>query len=106
MNYEILVPTGNLIKEYLAEYGISQKELSIRTNMSEKHISNVLNAYCRLTEEFALKLEKILVEILSSYWLNYEMKYRESLTREEEIVRINEWDLNKLSKRFRFKTNY
>lgn len=103
MNYEILVPTGNIIKEYLAEYGISQKDLAARMNMSEKHISNVLNANCRLTEEFALKLEKILIEIPASYWLNYEAKYRESLAREEEIVRINNWDLNKLSKQFRFK---
>lgn len=103
MDYEILVPTGNIIKEYLDEYGISQKELAVRTNMSEKHVSNVLNANCRLTEEFALKLEKILVKIPASYWLNYEAKYRENLAREEEIVRINDWDLNKLSKQFRFK---
>lgn len=103
MNFESLVPTGNIIKEYLTEYGISQKELARRTNMSEKHISNVLNANCRLTEEFALKLEKILVKIPATYWLNYETKYRENLARQEEIVRINDWDLNKLSKQFRFK---
>lgn len=103
MNFETLVPTGNIIKEYLAEYGISQKELAARTNISEKHISNVLNANCRLTEEFALKLEKILVGVPASYWLNYEAKYRESLAREEEMSRINNWDLQKLAKKYRFK---
>jgi len=103
MNFEIVVPTGNIIKEYLTEYGISQKELATRIDVSEKHISNVLKGNCRLTEEFALKLEKVLVGVPASYWLNYEAKYRESLAREEEIVRIKNWDLNKLAKQFNFK---
>lgn len=102
MNSEILVPTGNIIKEYLAEYGVSQKELAVRANVSEKHVSNVLNSNCRLTEEFALKLEKILVGVPASYWLNYESKYRERMAREEEILRINRWDLKNLAKRFKF----
>ena len=30
MNTEFIVPTGKIIKEYLEEYGINQKELSAR----------------------------------------------------------------------------
>lgn len=103
MNKEFLVPTGDIIKEYLEESNISQKQLAERTNISEKHISNVLRGKSRLTEDFALKLEKVLVGVPASYWLNYEMKYREYLAREEELARINSWDLNAISKRFRFK---
>lgn len=103
MGIDFLVPTGNIIKDYLEEYGITQKDLADRINMSEKHISNVLNGKSRLTEEFALKLEKIITTVPASYWLNYEAKYREQLVREEEIATINKWDLKSLAKKFHFK---
>lgn len=103
MGSNFLVPTGNIIREYLEEYGITQKDLAERTNVSEKHISNVLNGKSRLTEELALKLEKIIIDVPASYWLNYEAKYREQLAREEEIAIINKWDLKGLSKKFHFK---
>lgn len=103
MSGNFLVPTGSIIKEYLEEYGITQKELAERIDSSEKHISNVLKGNNRLTEEFALKLEKVLTNVQASYWLNYEAKYREQLAREEELVKINNWDLKELSRRFRFK---
>lgn len=103
MYNNFLVPTGRIIKEYLEEYGISQKELSERIDSSEKHISNVLNGKCRLTEEFALKLEKIIIGVPASYWLNYETKYREQMAREEEMVAISKCDLQEIAKRFHFK---
>lgn len=100
---EFIVPTGRIIKEYLDEYNISQKELSARIGVSEKHISNVLNGNSRLTEEFALKLEKVLIGTPASYWLNYETKYRESLARDLEKYKINANDLDKIASRFNFK---
>lgn len=100
---EFIVPTGRIIKEYLDENNISQKELCARIGMSEKHISNLLNGNSRLTEEFALKLEKVLVGIPASYWLNYEIKYREILARDEEKIKLNQSDLVEIGKRFRFK---
>lgn len=103
MRENFLVPTGSIIKEYLEEYGITQKELAERIDSSEKHISNVLKGNNRLTEEFALKLEKVLTNVPASYWLNYEAKYREQLAREEELIRVKSWDLSELAKRFRFK---
>lgn len=106
MNRIFLVPTGNIIKEYLEEYGVTQKELAERTDVSEKHISNVLNGNCRLTEEFALKLEKVLNGVSASYWLNYEAKYREELARQQELVQINNWNLREIAKKFHFKEVY
>lgn len=102
MNKEFLVPTGNIIKEYLEANGIKQNDLSKRMGISEKHVSNVLSGKSRLTEEFALKLEKILTTVPASYWLNYEVKYREYLARNEEIISIGNWDLKEISKKFRF----
>lgn len=103
MSGEYLVPSGRLIKDYLDEYNISQKSLSSRTGMSEKHISNVINGNSRLTEEFVLKLEKVLTNINASYWLNYEAKYREYIARQEEKVDLENLDLESIASRFRFK---
>lgn len=99
---EFIVPTGRIIKEYLDENSINQKELCARIGMSEKHISNLLNGNSRLTEEFALKLEKVLVGIPASYWLNYEAKYREVLARNEEEMKLNQSDISEIAKKFRF----
>lgn len=103
MRGNYLVPTGSIIKEYLEEYRITQKELADRIDSSEKHISNVLKGNNRVTEEFALKLEKVITSVPASYWLNYEAKYREQIAREEELLKVQNWDLRDLAKRFRFK---
>lgn len=98
------VPTGKVIKNYLDEFGISQKELSARTGVSEKHLSHLLNGSSRLTEELALKLEKVLPSVPASYWLTYEAKYREALAREKaSMLSFSEEELNTLGKRFSFK---
>lgn len=94
--------TGKLIKEYLNANNITQKEFHSRAGLSERHISNVLNGNSRVTEEFALKLEKVITEVPASYWLNYEAKYREQIAREKEIMSIGNWDLNTLKNRFLF----
>lgn len=103
MGDEFIVPTGKIIKEYLNEYGISQKDLSKKTGLSEKHISHILNGDSRLTEEVALKLEKILPNIPASYWLNLEMKYQEYVARQKEEHKLDNENLEEISKRFRFK---
>lgn len=98
-----LVPTGRIIKEYLDERGISQKELARRIDVSEKHISNLLNGKTRLTEDMALKLEHVMPDVKASYWLNYEAKYREYLAREKEQDWLEGLDLKAIAKRFHFK---
>lgn len=103
MTNEFIVPTGRIIKEYLNEYGISQKDLSKKTGLSEKHISHLLNGDSRLTEEVALKLEKVLPSIPASYWLNLEIKYQEYLARQREEYKLENENLEEISKRFRFK---
>lgn len=102
MNTEFLVPTGFIIKDYLDELDINQKELSLRMGLSEKHLSNVLNGKSKLTEEFAIKLEKIIHAAPASYWLNYETKYREYKTRNDLMNDIDKNELKELDQRFKF----
>lgn len=106
MTSEFIVPTGRIIREYLDTQGINQKELSIRTGVSEKHISHVLNSSSRLTEDFALKIEKVLVGISASYLLNYEAKYRENIARYEEITKLSNLNLKEIARKFHFKEVY
>ncbi len=97
------VPTGRIIKEYLDSYDITQKELSQRTGISEKHLSHVLNGTSRLTEETALRLEKVLSGVPASYWLNYESKYREAVAREQSpVYSADPKELRLIAKRFKF----
>ena len=100
---DILVNTGRIIKEYLDARGISQKELSARIGVSEKHISNLLKGKSRLTEEMALKLEYVMPEVSASYWLNYEQKYREKLARDERRCNLKGLNLEEIASQFHFK---
>src|SRR5699024_10069084 len=105
MDIEFIVHTGSIIKEYLDEIGMNQKECAKRLGVSEKHFSNLLNGKSRLTEEVAIKLESIIHEVPASYWLNYESKYREYLKREEIYSHAySKEQLVNLSKRFKFNT--
>lgn len=104
MSGEFLVPTGYVIKDYLDELNLNQKELAKRMGMSEKHISNLLNGKCKLTEEFAIKLEKIIHAVPASYWLNYEAKYQEYKARNILNEQYDQETLKELDKRFYFST--
>ena len=74
----IAVPPGETIKEQLLERDMNQKEFSARMDMSEKHISRLINGEVQLTPETACKLEYVL-GVPASFWNNLEMIYREKL---------------------------
>ncbi len=103
MNYDYFVPTGEIVKEYIAEKGITQKDLAKRLDLSEKHISNFLSGKIHLTEDMALKLEFIINDVPSSYWLNYEARYREFLAKKDFDLSLEKMDIKEIAKKFRFK---
>ena len=74
----IAVPPGSTIKEQLEYRGMSQKEFAARMDMSEKHISKLINGEVQLTPETAVKLEFVL-GVPASFWNNLEAIYREKL---------------------------
>lgn len=79
----IATPPGATIKEQIDDRGMTQKELASRMEMSEKHISNLINGEVHLTPEVAMKLEFVL-GVPASYWNNLEAIYREKLQKVEE----------------------
>lgn len=76
----IATPPGATIKEQLDDRKMSQKELSARMEMSEKHISRLINGEVQLTPDVALRLESVL-GLPASFWCNLESIYREKLLR-------------------------
>lgn len=74
----IATPPGATIREQLSDRGMSQKEFAARMDMSEKHISKLINGEVQLTPEVAVRLEVVL-GIPAKFWNNLEAVYREKL---------------------------
>lgn len=74
----IAVPPGATIKDQLEYRGMSQKEFAARMNMSQKHISKLINGEVQLTPETAVLLETVL-SVPAEYWNKLEAGYREKL---------------------------
>ena len=78
----IATPPGATIREQLNDRGMSQKEFAARMDMSEKHISNLINGDVQLTPETALRLEMVL-GVPAKFWNNLEAIYREKIIKVE-----------------------
>lgn len=95
-NY-IATPPGATIKEQLRERGMSQKEFAARMDMSEKHISKLINGQVQLTPGVAVRLEMVL-GIPAKFWNNLESIYREKIAK---ITMENAMDADaELTKKF------
>lgn len=76
----IATPPGATIREQLEDRGMTQKEFALRMNMSEKHISKLINGDVHLTPDVALRLEFVL-GVPARFWNNLEAIYQEKCTR-------------------------
>ena len=83
----IAIPPGATIREQLESRKISQKEFAQRMDMSEKHISHLINGKVELTHETALRLESVL-GIPARFWNNMESLYREQEARAREELAL------------------
>ena len=78
----IATPPGATIKEQLNDRGMKQKEFAARMDMSEKHISRLINGDVQLTPEVAIRLEMVL-GIPAKFWNDLEAIYREKIIKAE-----------------------
>lgn len=97
------VAPGETLKETLEHVGMSQAELALRTDLSEKHVSELANAKAPITADTASRLETVL-GIPASFWMNMEAFYQQqklklaqksALMREAE--RVGEFPYAKLA---------
>jgi len=85
----IATPPGTTIKEQLEDRIMSQKEFAMRMEMSEKHISKLINGDVALTQDVARRLELVL-GVPASFWNNLEAIYREKLLKVEQENALDE----------------
>ena len=72
----IATPPGATIKEQLKDRGMSQKEFASRMDMSEKHISRLINGEVQLTHEVAYRLEMVLGPVSYTHLLVHPKRKR------------------------------
>jgi len=80
---EMIFHPGETLKEVLEEKNMNQNELALRTGVSSKHISTVLNGEKSISVTFAKKLEYAL-GIEAAFWINLQTNY------DKELLEFNE----------------
>jgi plasmid maintenance system antidote protein VapI len=94
----VLMPTGELVANYLEENKISQRTLAERSGYSEKQVSLVINGKTHLTERFAAALEQLLPGTSSKFWLSYDQKFLEQ--EKQQLKEVKGKDYAALSSKF------
>ena len=67
---------GTIIKEYLNARNITQKDVCLKTGISERHFSNVVNGKQLLSYHTALLLEKVMPDVKAEFWIAIENQYQ------------------------------
>lgn len=86
-------PPGDTISDLLEEKDWSQAEFAQRCGYTTKHVSQLVNGKATITEDTAIKLERVLGSS-ARFWMTREAQYRESVAREQEFESLNasvEW---------------
>lgn len=100
----VATPPGDTIREQLEDRSMSQKEFAARMDMSEKHISRLINGDVQLTPDVAMRLEMVL-GLPASFWMKLESIYREKLIRvqaenemDEDLALIRKYPYAEMAK--------
>lgn len=85
----VVFPPGDTLVETLEAIGMSQSELAARMGVTEKHVSSVATGKAAISEDTALKLERVL-GVDAVFWRNLEHQYRRHLAEQEERKRLEQ----------------
>ncbi len=81
---------GEMVVEYLEHHGWSQRDLSRRTGLTPKTISEICNGKSPVTPVTALAFEKVF-QRPAHLWLNIQRRYDEAEARGRQVVKSREW---------------
>ncbi|MFI3213206.1 MAG: HigA family addiction module antitoxin [Eubacteriales bacterium] len=95
LSREFIIHPGETLQEILEDREMSQKELSVRTGMTEKHISTIVNGTKPISIAFAKKLEYAL-GVESAFWINLQALYDRELLEFEELHNISDEEISVL----------
>jgi len=79
-----VAPPGDTILDFLEERGWKQNEFAERIGFTTKHVSHLINGKSALTEDAAIRLERVLGST-ARFWMSRETQYREALARENSL---------------------
>ncbi len=71
----VAIAPGETIRENMRFLGMKQTELATRLNITQKHLSNIMQGNAPITYETALKLETVL-GASAQFWMNLESNYQ------------------------------
>ena len=97
LSREFIIHPGETLKEILEDRQMSQKELAIRTDVTEPHVSSIVNCQKAISVSYAKKLEYAL-GIDASFWVNLQANYDKELADFEEINGISDRELEILKR--------
>lgn len=91
LSRDFIIHPGETIAEILEDREMTQKELAIRTGMTDKHVSTIVNGAKPISVAFAKKLEYAL-GIEAQFWINLQANYDREIFEFEEMnsISVNE----------------
>ena len=95
LSRDYVIHPGETLAEVIEDRDMTQRELALRTGMTEKHISTVIHGQKGISAAFAKKLEYAL-GIETSFWMNLQANYDRELLEFEELNNITEEELSVL----------
>src|SRR3954447_13716731 len=81
---------GEVVADYLEFHDWSQRDLSRRTGLTPKTISEICNGKAPITAPTALALEKVL-QRPAHIWLNLQRQFDEAQARQSEQAKSTQW---------------
>lgn len=88
-NPSIAIHPGNTLRDELEFLKISQVDLSARTGISEKHISQIIHGEAPITPETAIKFERVL-GTPADFWNTKQKNYDLTVARLEEEEKLKQ----------------
>ena len=76
---DVVFPPGETLLETLEAMDMPRKELAERAGLSAKHINEIIKGRASISEDIALRLERVL-GIDASFWRNLEHQYQTRLS--------------------------
>jgi HTH-type transcriptional regulator/antitoxin HigA len=104
LSRDFIIHPGETLREMLEDRNMTQRELAMRTDVKEPHISGIVNCQKPISVSFAKKLEYAL-GVDASFWINLQANYEKELADFEEINQISNEELAIL-KRLKSITEY
>ncbi len=84
LSRDLIIHPGETLIEVLEDRNMSQRELAIRTGVTEKHVSTVVHGQKNISPAFAKRLEYAL-GIEAGFWMNLQANYDREILEYEEL---------------------